>query len=151
MLRTAAREIAVHISFETGVNPLGTEELLDTMFDKEYYKSLKEEDPLYSDYPNKKQLDYIKRLARGVSEHLAELDSYIEKYAKNWDVGRISRVAVAIMRIAMFEILYMQDIPHGASVNEAVQLAKKYEQPETVSFINGILGSFIKGEVSLDS
>ena len=111
MLRSAAREIAVHISFLTGINPLETEELLDIMFDKEYYKTLKDEVPVYSDYPNKKQLEYIRRLAIGVSEHLAELDSYIEKYAKNWKVERISRTAIAIMRVSMFEILYMPDIP----------------------------------------
>jgi N utilization substance protein B len=150
MLRSAAREIAVHISFLTGINPLETEELLDIMFDKEYYKTLKDEVPVYSDYPNKKQLEYIRRLAIGVSEHLAELDSYIEKYAKNWKVERISRTAMAIMRVSMFEILYMPDIPKAASVNEAVQLAKKYEQRETVSFINGVLGSFIKGEANFD-
>ncbi|NLL39264.1 MAG: transcription antitermination factor NusB [Clostridiales bacterium] len=150
MLRSAAREIAVHISFLTGINPLETEELLDIMFDKEYYKTLKDEVPVYSDYPNKKQLEYIRRLAIGVSEHLAELDSYIEKYAKNWKVERISRTAMAIMRVSMFEILYMPDIPKAASVNEAVELAKKYEQRETVSFINGVLGSFIKGEANFD-
>jgi N utilization substance protein B len=57
---------------------------------------------------------------------------------------------MAIMRVSMFEILYMPDIPKAASVNEAVQLAKKYEQRETVSFINGVLGSFIKGEANFD-
>jgi N utilization substance protein B len=150
MLRTAAREIAVHISFEIGFNPLKMDELLDTMFFKEYYETLKEEDPVYTDYPNKKQLDYIKRLALGVAGHLAELDMYIEKYAKNWKVGRISRVAVAIMRVAMYEILYMPDIPPAASVNEAVELSKKYEDAETTAFINGILGSFIRGELSFD-
>lgn len=150
MLRSAAREIAVHISFLTGINPLETDELLDIMFDKEYYKTLKDEDPVYKEYPGKKQLEYIRRLAVGVSEHSAELDSYIEKYSKNWNVGRISRTAIAIMRVSMFEILYMPEIPKAASVNEAVELAKKYEERETVSFINGILGSFIKGEASFD-
>ncbi|NLO47107.1 MAG: transcription antitermination factor NusB [Clostridiales bacterium] len=150
MLRTAAREIAVHISFEIGVNPLKLDELLDTIFEKEYYKTLKEEAPAYTDYPNQKQMDYIKSLALGVSGHLAELDTYIQKYAKNWHVGRISRVAVAIMRVAMYEILYMPDIPPAASVNEAVELSKKYEEADTTAFINGILGSFIRGELSFD-
>ena len=151
MLRTAAREIAVHISFETGVNPMKMDELLETIFDKEYYKTLHDEDSLYSEYPNIKQLDYIKHLALGVEEHLAELDTYIEKYANNWNVGRISRVAVAIMRTSMFEVMYIPDIPAAASVNEAVELAKKYEDAETVSFINGIMGSFIRGEMSFDA
>ena len=82
----------------------------------------------------------------GVAAHLPELDSYIEKYAKNWKVGRISRMALAIMRVCMYEVMYMPDIPDSAAVNEAVVLAKKYEEKETVSFINGILGGFVKGE-----
>ena len=55
-------------------------------------------------------------------------------------------MASAIMRVAMFEILYMQDIPDKAAINEAVEIAKKYETPETVKFINGILGSFVRQE-----
>ena len=84
----------------------------------------------------------------GVAEHAAELDGYIAKYAKNWKFSRIPLVASAIMRVAMYEILYMQDIPNGAAINEAVEIAKKYETPETVKFINGILGSFAREEIS---
>ena len=86
------------------------------------------------------------RLDDGVAEHAAELDADIEKYAKGWRFERISLVASAIMRVAMYEILYMPDIPHGASINEAVEIAKKYETPETVKFINGILGTFVRQE-----
>ncbi|MBQ7093606.1 MAG: transcription antitermination protein NusB, partial [Clostridia bacterium] len=71
---------------------------------------------------------------------------YIEKYAKGWNVGRISRISKAILRLSMYEILYM-DIPVGASVNEALELAKKYDGEETVGFINGILSSFSKNEI----
>ncbi len=76
------------------------------------------------EYPDDKQLDYIKRLATGVAAHSAELDDYIGKYAKNWRFERISRVAAAIMRTAMYEVLYMPDVPFKAAVNEAVELAK---------------------------
>ena len=85
---------------------------------------------------------------RLTSEAFAELDGYIAKYAKNWKFSRIPLVASAIMRVAMYEILYMQDIPNGAAINEAVEIAKKYETPETVKFINGILGSFAREEIS---
>ncbi|MBO6011022.1 MAG: transcription antitermination factor NusB [Oscillospiraceae bacterium] len=150
MTRTVAREIAVHLSFEAGVNDVSAQELLDTVFDPEYYATLAQEDELYSEYPDEKQMEYIRTMTVGVCEHLPELDSYIEKYAKNWRVGRISRVAVAIMRICMYEILYMPEIPDAASVNEAVELTKKYEDKEVVSFVNGILGSYIKGEKNGD-
>ena len=69
------------------------------------------------------------------------------KYAKGWRFERISLVASAIMRVAMFEILYMPDIPHGVAISEAVNIAKGYESPEVVKFINGILGSFLRAEV----
>ena len=90
----------------------------------------------------------LDRLVKGVDEHGAELDGYIGKYAKGWKFARIPLVASAIMRVAMYEILYMQDIPNGAAINEAVEIAKKYETPETVKFINGILGSFVRQEIT---
>ena len=115
---------------------------------KEAFAVLVEEDPLYQEVPNAKQAEYIRRLVKGVDEHAAELDGYIEKYAKGWKFSRIPLVASAIMRVAMYEILYMPDVPNGAAINEAVEIAKKYETPETVKFINGILGSFVRQEVS---
>ena len=71
----------------------------------------------------------------------------IEKYSHGWRVGRISKTAAAIIRCAMCEILYMPDIPNAAAINEAVELAKGYENDELVSFINGVLGGFVRGEV----
>jgi len=147
MKRTVAREIAVRLCFAMSENPSDPKELLSKTFEDEYYCSLQSEDELYKSKPNKKQLDYISHLVTGISEHSAELDGYIEKYAVGWKFGRISRTATAIMRLAMFEVLYMPDIPDRAAINEAVELAKRYEPPETVSFINGILGSFSRGEV----
>lgn len=148
MKRSTAREIAVHLSFEMAVNDLPADELLSDFLDKEHYETLAEEYEIYEDYPNAKQLEYIKRLAKGVAEHAAELDWYIEKYSKDWKIARISRTAAAIMRVAMFEILYMPEIPNGVAVNEAVELAKKYEEKETVAFINGVLGAFLKEELT---
>jgi len=146
MKRTTAREIAVRLCFAVSENPSDPEELLSQTFEDEYYASLQAEDELYKSKPTKKQLDYITRLVTGISEHSAELDGYIEKYAVGWRFGRISRTAVAIMKVAMFEVLYMPDVPNRASINEAIELAKSYEPPETVSFINGILGSFSRSE-----
>jgi len=120
------------------------------MFDDDYYSTLKEEDVVYSKKATAKQRDYITHLVTGIFSHAAELDGYIEKYSVGWKFGRISRTAVAIMKIAMFEILYMPDVPDKAAINEAVELAKKYENSETVSFMNGVLGSFIRGEKEYD-
>ena len=75
---------------------------------------------------------------------------YIARYARGWSFERIPLVASAIMRVAMFEVLYRSDIPNSVAINEAVEIAKKYETPETVKFINGILGSFVRGEISAE-
>ena len=146
MKRTVAREIAVRLCFAISENPSDPKELISKTFEKEYYYSLGAEDEIYKNRPNNKQLEYITELVTGIYEHSAELDGYIEKYAVGWKFGRISRTATAIMKLAMYEVLYMPDVPDKAAINEAVELAKRYEEPETVSFINGILGSFSRNE-----
>jgi len=148
MLRNTAREIAVHLSYELSFTNKTVDDLLDGRLTQETFSTLAEEDPIYAEAPNAKQADYIRRLVRGVDDHAAELDGYIAKYAKGWSFARIPLVASAIMRVAMYEVLYMQDIPNSAAINEAVEIAKKYETPETVKFINGILGSFARQEIS---
>ena len=148
MIRNTAREIAVHLSYELSFSELTVADLLDQRLSEEGFAALAEEDELYQSAPNEKQARYIRTLVSGVDEHAAELDTYIAKYARKWSFARIPLVASAIMRVAMFEILYMPDIPNGASINEAVEIAKKYETPETVKFINGILGSFVRQELS---
>jgi len=147
MKRATAREIAVRLCFALSENPSDPNELQSRTFSKEYYASLQEEDELYKDLPDKKQISYINEIVTGVYEHSAELDSYIEKHSVGWKFSRISRTALAIMKTAMFEVLYMPDIPDKVSINEAVELSKKYESPETTSFINGILGSFSRTDL----
>jgi len=148
MTRSEIREIAMHVSFALGSNPRPVDELLGDLLDRDYYQTLSEEDELYAEYPSQKQITYLTQVSHGLGEHLVELDFYIEKYAQGWKVGRISRVAVAIMRVSMYEILYVPEVPGSVAINEAVEMAKKYEEADTVSFINGILGSFIRGELT---
>ena len=148
MLRNTAREIAIHLSYELSFHTEPIDALLDRRLTPEAFAALAEEDAAYSEFPNAKQADYIRRLVKGVADHAPELDGYISKYAKGWSFARIPLVASAIMRVAMYEVLYMPEIPNGAAINEAVEIAKKYETPETVKFINGILGSFVRQEVT---
>ena len=145
MTRSTAREIAMHLAYQLSFTELPVEEFLDQQLSAERFAELAAEDELYADMPNAKQEEYIRRLVSGV----AELDADIEKYAQGWRFERISLVASAIMRVAMYEILYMADIPQGAAISEAVEIAKKYETPEVAKFINGILGSFVRGEVKV--
>jgi len=146
MTRTTAREIAVRLCFELSARDISPDEILNDTFEQEYYETLAAEDEVFTELPDEKQMDYINRMIRGIGEHSAELDGYIEKYAKGWKFERISRTALAVMKTAMFEIMYMPEVPQKAAVNEAVELAKKYEEPETVPFINGVLGSFLREE-----
>ena len=148
MTRSAAREIAVRLCFSVFENPSDPGDLVTGVFEKDYYSTLKTEDELYNKSPNAKQLEYITALVTGVYEHSAELDSYIDKYSVGWKFGRISRTAAAIMKTAMYEVLYMPEVPDRAAINEAVEMAKRYEPPETVSFINGVLGAFAREEIN---
>lgn len=146
MTRTAAREIAIHMAYELGYSDCSVNEFLEQKLNREYFASMAKAEPLYEEYPSEEQLAYIRTVVDGVFRHGYELDSDIERYATGWKFSRIPRVATAIMRVAMFEILYMPEIPNKAAINEAVEIAKKYEDEKVVSFINGILGSFVRAE-----
>ena len=146
MTRSSAREIAVQLAFELGFSNQTADQLLARSLDPERFALLAAEQPIYRDFPNEKQKDYIIGLVRGVYEHGAELDGYIEKFSVGRKFSRIDRVAAAIMRVTMFEILYMPDIPNKVAINEAVEIAKNYLDEDVVGFINGILGSFVRSE-----
>ncbi len=136
----------MHLSFELSFTDLPVEELLDQRLSGPHFQALAPEYEVYGELPGPTQREYIRRLVSGIALHSYELDQYIEKYSKGWRFERIPLVAAAIMRLAMYEILYMPEIPNGAAINEAVEIAKKYESPEVVRFINGILGSFVRAE-----
>ena len=146
MTRKTAREIAVELFFAAAAHELGTDELLDSFFEQEHYATLAEENELYAERPDEKQMAYIRELAAMSRDRAEELDGYIERYAKGWKSERISRTARAILRIALCEILYREDIPAAVAINEAVELDKNYDDAETVAFVNGVLGGFMRGE-----
>lgn len=146
MTRSQAREIAIHIIFELGFSSENAQTLLNERLTSDRFAQMEGECDLYDRFPNEKQEKYIRALVNGVFAHGPELDEYISRYAKGWSFSRIPRVAAAIMRTAMYEVLYMPDIPNGAAINDAVEIAKGYEDREIVSFVNGILGSFAREE-----
>lgn len=147
MNRSTAREIAVHLAFELAFSSERAETLLERELTPEAFAARSRDEELYAQFPGEGELNYMTTLVRGVGSHGAELDGYIEKYARGWKFSRIDRVAAAIMRVAMYEILYMPDIPNGAAINEAVEIAKRYVDDDVVKFINGILGSFVRAEL----
>ncbi len=148
MTRTAARELAILLGFAAGADGAETaQETMDRFFEPEHYASMAEENPLFAEYPDERQMEYIRSLVTLIAERRETLDAYIEKYARGWKAERISRTAGAVLRCAMSEILWLPEVPNAAAINEAVELAKKYEDADTVAFINGILGGFVRGEV----
>lgn len=83
-------------------------------------------------------------LAQGASEHVEEIDRQIADASHNWNVGRLSRVALAILRLSVYEMLWREDIPVSVSINEAVELAKQYGGDADAAFINGVLGGIAR-------
>ena len=147
MTRPQAREIAIQLGFSVAGSGQDPAAAVEDFFEPEHYASLAEEGELYAAAPTKKARDFILKSVSGVTARREELDGYIGKYAKGWRPERISRSAAAILRQAMYEILYMPDVPDASSMDEAVELAKGYEEPDVVVFINGVLGGFYRGEV----
>lgn len=143
MTRTAAREIAIQLGFSAVGGDYEPEQAVEEFFEPEHYASLAAESELYRSEPGE-QLDFIRQSVCGVVERRPELDGYIAQYAKGWRTERIDKAAAAILRQAMYEILYMPEVPTASSIDEAVELAKGYEDAEVVAFINGVLGSFVR-------
>lgn len=146
MTRSNAREIAVHLIYAAQYSDEPIEKVLETRFDEAYYACLAGENEIYSERPGAKQRSYIASVVNGVMEHRAELEEAISRYSIGWNLNRISKLAKAIMELAMYESLYVEDVPVNVAVHEAVLLAQKYEEPETVSFVNGVLGSFTRAQ-----
>ena len=145
MTRSNARELAAHLIYELDYTDETPAQAIETRMERGYYDALAEENAVYSERPNKKQMDYIRACVIGVAEHAQELDGVISQYAIGWNIHRISRFTKAALRLAIFEILYVADVPTGVAINECVELTRKYEEEETVAFVNGVLGSFARG------
>lgn len=148
MTRANARELAVHLIYGRDFTGEEPEQVVSVRLAKEYYAKLSEENDVYAERPSRPQIAYLDKVVSGVANRAEELNREIQKYSIGWDVSRISRLTRAIMQLAIFEILYVEDVPTGVAVSEAVRLAKKYDGDDTGSFVNGILGSFARGLVT---
>ncbi len=132
MTRREEREQAFVLLFEKSFNE---ETELSELYD------LAVENEIVSDS------EFVKKLAFTAWENIEKIDETIEKYSVGWKINRISKVALAVLRLAVCEIRFFDDIPVKVSINEAVELCKKFASKGDYSFVNGILGSVSK-EVS---
>lgn len=144
MTRANARELAVHLIYGRDFTGEEPEQVVSIRLAKEYYAKLAQENEVYAERPCRFQMAYLDKVVSGVANRADDLNDQIQKYAIGWDISRISRLTRAIMQLAIYEILYMDDVPTGVAVSEAVRLAKKYDGDDTGSFVNGILGSFAR-------
>ena len=135
MTRSQSREQAFALLFEKSFNPETDMEDIITL-------SL-ENDIIEPD-------EFASMLAQTAWDKLFSIDDIIEKYSKNWKKHRISRVALAAMRLSVCELMYIPEVPVGASINEAVELCKKYATADDASFVNGVLGSVARNEKLAD-
>ena len=145
MTRANARELAVHLIYSQGFTGDEPVAVVAARLEKEYYQNLSAENEVYEERPSRAQVGYLDNVVTGVANRQEELNEHIQKYSIGWDVSRISRLTRSIMQLAIYEILYMDDIPTGVAVSEAVRIAKKYDGDDTGSLVNGILGSFARG------
>ena len=144
MTRGNARELALHLIYGRAFTGEEPEQVISTRLEKEYYAQLGQENDVYSERPSRAQLRYIDTVVTGVANREEELDAQIRKYSIGWDISRISKRARCILRLAIYEIQYVDDVPAGVAVSEAVRIAKKYNDNDTGSYVNGILGSYVR-------
>ena len=144
MTRANARELAVHLIYGRDFTGEEPEQVVSARLDKAYYKNLEAENDVYAERPSRIQLRYLDMVVSGVANREEELNAQIRKFSIGWDISRISRLTRCILQLAMFEILYVEDVPTGVAISEAVRLAKKYDGDDTGAFVNGILGSFAR-------
>lgn len=144
MTRANARELAVHLIYGRDFTGEEPEQVVSVRLAKEYYAKLSEENEVYAERPSRAQIAYLDKVVSGVANREEELNAKIQNFSIGWDISRISRLTRSIMQLAIFETLYVDDVPTGVAVSEAVRLAKKYDGDDTGSFVNGILGSFAR-------
>lgn len=128
MDRSLVREMAMKMLFAAS---LGGEETLEAAL----------EQSSVSDSLSQRDKAFLEELVSGVKQREGELDEIIGRYARGWSLDRLGKVDLILLRMAVFEMNYMPDIPVGATINEAVELAKKYGEDKSSGFVNGILGS----------
>ena len=143
MNRRKSREVAMRLLFQTTLNEENLEEALENLKDvRESEESTKEKDDESGDLKDG-DIDYVKRIIKGIEENKEEIDEKIKGNLKNWKIERLSKVDLSILRLRTYELKFEEDIPRKVSVNEAIELAKKYSGEKAATFINGVLGKMI--------
>ena len=132
--RRSGRELAFRLLFQADVGNLTLAEVFQTGRD--------------ASEATEEVWQFATELARGAWENRADLDPIITRYAAGWTLERMANADRNLLRLALYEILHREDIPQSVSINEAVELAKRYSTADSAKFINGILGNFVRDRAS---
>ncbi|MDO5039891.1 transcription antitermination factor NusB [Clostridium sp.] len=134
MSRKLSREKAMELIFSTMLTKESHGEAIETFVDN-YEGNIKEID-----------LEYIKEVLKGVEENREEIDELIKSNLQKWKIDRISKVNLSILRLAIYEMNYVSDVPEKVAINEALEITKKYSDEKSVSFVNGVLDKIYKNK-----
>lgn len=131
MSRKIAREVAMKHAF---ARLFGGEDTYAEILDKSGI----------TEAPSQDDLAYSDEVVKGIQEHTEEIDQLIEELAIGWSIGRMPKVDLSILRVAIYEMMHRKDIPESVSINEAVELAKRFGGDRSPAYINGMLGTLSK-------
>jgi transcription antitermination protein NusB len=138
MNRRKSRETAMKLLYEMSINKENSKDKIES-FKENSDTKLEDID-----------LDYLEKTLVGVEDNITVINAEIEKRLINWKIDRISKINMAILRICTYEIMFESDIPYTVSINEGIELAKKYSEDKSASFINGVLGKMLDLKISKD-
>jgi len=133
--RRVSREMTLKVLFQVDLVHCNVDEASSYTFQTEDIMKLNEPDAI---------IEFSLQLVKGVLKHLSEIDSLIKKHASHWTIERMTNIDRNILRIAIYEIVFIDNIPKSVSINEAVELAKKYSTESSFGFVNGVLGKIEK-------
>jgi N utilization substance protein B len=138
--RRAARELALDVLYQAEIREQLPTEALSLQRREGWSVTLPEDGGVPPGTPTQPAVDYATRLVEGVQEHAAQIDDLIDRYADRWAIDRMPVVDKNLLRLGVFELLWMPEVPVAVAINEAVELAKSLSTDDSGRFVNGILG-----------
>ena len=144
MSRTTARAAAMQMIFEKISGGQGGEDTLKMVYDELRADGLPGVNRIEKQEPDQEDREYITAALEGVLAHREEIDEKIGRTAIGWPLDRMSLVDLTILRLAVWEIFYADDVPGSVSIAEAMELTERFSDPEDKAFVNGILGTILR-------
>lgn len=144
MSRTTARAAAMQMIFERIAGGQGGEDTLRMVYDELREDGLPGVEKIGRKEPDEEDRQYITAALEGVMEHRDEIDSRIGGAARGWTLERMSLVDLTILRLAVWEIMYVDEVPGSVSIAEALEMTERFSDPEDKSFVNGVLGTILR-------